>query len=496
MSYQKELPYKCDFAFICFRLVPDIFNELKIYCSDTSYFEHIHSANVIFCEYNRIKFIVISEINRREIIKHTLKELNNYNVKQVVGIGITSSPDNVIFNNDCCIAKNILGISETRQKIIVAKSDYFFNMFGLDYDNVNVWTNNVFYDKYKNYIPSLTSNKNVISNNGLYFSEYCKSFKMDSIYVMNVFDNNQSLTKIKLSQKYLIINILDKLSLWHKLSKLVYELSNEDTKNKAFNIAKTSLDIIYQDKLNVKFDNIIILSWIYNIININDYNYKIISAFIESKGINTNIFKNVINYSKSTFDNLIDSELTIDNNIFGEYVLERNILNDSIKLNSIDNNKFNEYYLHIRNKFNKNKEHNFTNYVKSQISKHINDFKTNFIKTKYGISVVDKFYNDFILVINDHLNLKSTIIENSAIGNIHVLSYDIHTLCGEDIIDIIVELEHTIFDIYTTQCEIYDDIHIEKYYMKYKNLQIQRSNIKLIVDYLKKIVIDDKKMTV
>lgn len=86
------LPMKCEFAFICYCPMPEIFNKYKMdVLVKHRCFIHSHNCHVMFCKFNEKNFVVVAEVYGGPVSVTTVEELAFYGINKIIGIGFVGS---------------------------------------------------------------------------------------------------------------------------------------------------------------------------------------------------------------------------------------------------------------------------------------------------------------------------------------------------------------------------------------------------------------------
>lgn len=165
----RKLPQRCDFAFICYCPMPDVFKKYEIMVDQTRYFVHSHPMHVMFCQNNSYNFIVVSEVYGGPMSVTTVEELKYYGVNKIIGLGFVGS-----FDEEIKIGDNIH--AHQSQADVIGTTDYYvdeqidnsthYNVYptlwhdysennnDVEIKGVGIWTTNAFYRETKEQVET------------------------------------------------------------------------------------------------------------------------------------------------------------------------------------------------------------------------------------------------------------------------------------------------------------------------------------------------------
>jgi len=233
---EKTLPIKCDVAFICFCPTPKAFSECEIPIPlKERYFIHSNNSNVLFCEYNKQKFIVISEVYGGPVGVTTVEELHYYGVKKIIALGFVGSLDSKIPCGTMIRAKdsfNEIGTTphylnhESKFSYPTGKSIFRDDIESINMKDVTVWTTNALYREYSHQVLQMKElGCQVVNMDTSHFFASTDLLKIESEYfaiVSDVLDEawenelkeaieDEKTSKVSSSQDILIQRILFRL---------------------------------------------------------------------------------------------------------------------------------------------------------------------------------------------------------------------------------------------------------------------------------------------
>lgn len=159
----KKFPFRCDFAFICYCPMPEIFKRYESMVDlGVRYFVHSHPMHVIFCRCDSYNFVVVSEVYGGPVSVTTVEELHHYGVRKIIGIGFVGSFNDKILIGDNVMAlqsmADVVGTTPFYESIEQNESNFNYNVYPTiwpECDNkfnikgVGIWTTNAFYRETK-----------------------------------------------------------------------------------------------------------------------------------------------------------------------------------------------------------------------------------------------------------------------------------------------------------------------------------------------------------
>lgn len=190
----KKLLVECDFAFLCFCPMPNIFDkyEIKGCIHEDRPFTHVNSLHIKYCLYNKFNFIVIAEMYSGPPTVATVEDLYFYGIRKIFGIGFVGS-----LADEFKIGENVYALSTLPEKgttphyLDLPEDQHIMNV--QDYPRLKscfVWTTNGFYRQRKEDIEKAKSLKcNVVNMDTSPFYAACQVFNIKAQYFATVSDS-------------------------------------------------------------------------------------------------------------------------------------------------------------------------------------------------------------------------------------------------------------------------------------------------------------------
>lgn len=230
-----------DIAIICFCPLPKLFENYKITNNNNNrLFLHLHNDHILFCEYNEIKFIVLSEVYGGPVCATIIEELHYYGITCIIGLGFVGSFTNNIGTNIKC-TKSLAENGTTPHystDTLISTTNIISDLFDLP-DEI-VWTTNAIYQEYKSDVDfAKTYHCTCVNMDTSHFYAVCKMLSVPCLYLATVsdilqeqdtdwineltecIDNNDNIVSV--SQHALVKNIIDNIPVIKEKIELMFE---------------------------------------------------------------------------------------------------------------------------------------------------------------------------------------------------------------------------------------------------------------------------------
>ncbi|BCS82664.1 putative purine phosphorylase [Cotonvirus japonicus] len=192
---KSQLPIDVDLAFICYCPQPIIFDKYKLNVEfNNRLFIHTHNSHVMFCEYENIKFIVVSEVYGGPVSVTTAEELKFYGINTIIGIGFVGSFSSDIETGTIITAERSRierGTTPhyTIKNYYVTPNPEMLSKFQGIGTKTCVWTTNALYREYQsNIVNAINDGCQVVNMDTSHLYAACDLLDIKCVYFATVSD--------------------------------------------------------------------------------------------------------------------------------------------------------------------------------------------------------------------------------------------------------------------------------------------------------------------